>query len=357
VLLIGGGLAWGLAAASRTLPAGDPDARRWQAVPVVPGADVFEMAVSPSQPTTVYAATSRGLYRSSDGGRAWTHVLVRAAGGATDDVEDEASTMPAASVTLMPDHPEIVFAALGPRLWRSEDDGRTWQALPPVGLGAPMIRHLRIMPGDPDHLYATTATGVFRVLVSATSPGLSTWPLGDVHTAASLAHEPGICDVQQAAIRYAEVRPQKIHRWRTAAAWRAWVPRFTLTLNRNTDRTISSAASGGKTTFAVGPDDRSLSVNYGFTWDLANLVWNPDQTSIDARSRLMVQLRNDILDEVTRLYFERRRLQVEYAMIPVKEPSLRAERSLRIEELTAQLDALTGGYFSKKVLESGVRES
>jgi len=42
-----------------------------------------------------------------------------------------------------------------------------------------------------------------------------------------------------------------------------------------------------------------------------------------------MQLRDDILDEVTRLYFERGRLQ----------------------ELTADIDGLTGGYLSRRLRE------
>jgi len=64
-------------------------------------------------------------------------------------------------------------------------------------------------------------------------------------------------------------------------------------------------SSGGS--FAVGPNDWDVSV----TWDLGELIYNGDQTLIDVRSKLMVQLRNDILSEVTSLYFERRKLQIE----------------------------------------------
>ncbi|MFC1666596.1 hypothetical protein ACFL0P_01820 [Candidatus Omnitrophota bacterium] len=67
----------------------------------------------------------------------------------------------------------------------------------------------------------------------------------------------------------------------------------------------------------------------------------------DTRSRLMVQLRDDILDEITRIYFERRRLQMEMHFSPVTDLKGAMEKELRIEELTADLDALTGGYFSK----------
>ncbi|MBN1354619.1 MAG: hypothetical protein JW994_08145, partial [Candidatus Omnitrophica bacterium] len=83
--------------------------------------------------------------------------------------------------------------------------------------------------------------------------------------------------------------------------------------------------------------------------DLSDLIWNEAQTSIDVRSKLMVQLREDIVDEVIRVYFERRRTQLELAMNPPKDPQAKFEKNLRIEELTARLDGLTGGFFSKTI--------
>jgi hypothetical protein len=130
---------------------------------------------------------------------------------------------------------------------------------------------------------------------------------------------------------------------------------LTLSIDQDRDQTIVSSTSSGKTTFSVGPEDESFSLGIGFTWDLANFIWNPDQISIDTRSRLLVQLRQDILEEVTRSYFERRRLLAEFEGNPTADPSLKTERLLRVEELTAQLDALTGGYFSEglKVNQEG----
>lgn len=160
--------------------------------------------------------------------------------------------------------------------------------------------------------------------------------------------EPTIREVHLAAIRYAEVMPEKIRNWRILSQLRNFIPRFTLGLDRDSDTTIASSTSAGKTTFAVGPQDETLSVDFGFTWDLGNLVWDSAQTSIDSRSRLMVQLRQEILKETTQLYFERRRLQAEFDALPTDDPLLRRERALRLEELAAQLDALTGGLYSEK---------
>lgn len=163
----------------------------------------------------------------------------------------------------------------------------------------------------------------------------------------SLGGGPSIGQVQRAAIQYAEVSPEKITRWRALARVKALLPRLTVDLDRDRNRTVASATSGGKTTFSIGPEDESLSVGLSLTWDFGELIWNPDQTSIDSRSRLTVKLRKEILEEVTKLYFERKRLLAEFGANPTEDEVLQRERQLRVGELTAQLDALTGGYFSK----------
>lgn len=165
--------------------------------------------------------------------------------------------------------------------------------------------------------------------------------------AAADSQELDIRQVQRAAILYAEVSPEKIVRWRALARIKALLPRLTVDLDRDRNRTVASATSGGKTTFSIGPEDESLSVGLSLTWDFGELIWNPDQTSIDSRSRLTVKLRKEILEEVTKLYFERKRLLTEFEANPTEDEVLQRERQLRVGELTAQLDALTGGYFSK----------
>ena len=75
-------------------------------------------------------------------------------------------------------------------------------------------------------------------------------------------------------------------------------------------------------------------------------MWNDVQTNIDIRSKLMVQLRDEILEDVTRLYFERKRLLAELSETRPEDTQKLREKRLRVEELTAHIDALTGGRFS-----------
>ncbi len=98
--------------------------------------------------------------------------------------------------------------------------------------------------------------------------------------------------------------------------------------------------------FATGPLDWGVSLS----WDLGDLIYNSDQTSIDTRSKLLVELRNDLLAEITRLYFERRKLQLE--LMALGDAPSRADKELKLQETTALMDRLTGGHYSK-VLKSG----
>jgi len=93
----------------------------------------------------------------------------------------------------------------------------------------------------------------------------------------------------------------------------------------------------------------SLDWDVGVSWDLSELIWSTDQTSIDVRSKLMVELRNDLLDEVNKIYFERIRVKMEIDNLSIEDRKKRFEKELRLRELTASIDALTGGYFSQQI--------
>lgn len=355
-----------------------------------PAGPVRAIVMHPTLADHCYVLTSAGLFRSNDGGVTWERIWVKVRGeseeGGAEETEESEGEPGSDFGDLVIDRVEgVLYLGTGRGVFLSRDEGETWSSLPTVGFRTPKIVHLLLGSSRPGFLYAVTPDGLFRfqeegvwaplregsppggqIRTAALSPegrqiwvgtdsGLFQVPLSEEPSLQSLAadlhapasYEPSIQEVHRAAIRYAEVMPGKIHGWRKGAVWRNWLPKFTLNLNRNRDRTIASSTSAGKTTFSVGPEDESVSVGFGFTWDLANFIYNPDQTSIDVRSRLMVQLRQDILEEVTRLYFERQRLLNEFRNNGTEDNLLRSERSLRIEELTAQLDALTGSWFSE----------
>ena len=71
--------------------------------------------------------------------------------------------------------------------------------------------------------------------------------------------------------------------------------------------------------------------------------------------RELIELRDEVLDEINQLYFERRRVLLERAQL--EDPTgLEAERlALRAKELAAGLDAWTGGWWSRQLLAPSPR--
>ena len=129
------------------------------------------------------------------------------------------------------------------------------------------------------------------------------------------------------------------------------MPKVSTGINRNTSDLrhweTGSTAKSGDDILNKGKD--SIEWDISLSWDLGQLIWNNDQTSIDARSRLMAELRDNILDEVTKLYFERLRVKMELDYLSIEDSKKRFEKELKLQELTALIDAFTDGYFSQQI--------
>ncbi|HET6807105.1 MAG TPA: hypothetical protein VFH59_16850 [Frateuria sp.] len=118
------------------------------------------LAVAPSDPKTLYVgsgeadmrsdiAHGNGMYKSTDGGRHWTHI----------GLEDSRQI---ASVLVDPRNPDVVFAAslghaYGPNaergVFRSRDGGKSWRKVLFKDHDTGAI-DLAFKPGDPDTIYA-----------------------------------------------------------------------------------------------------------------------------------------------------------------------------------------------------------
>ncbi|MCX5668314.1 MAG: hypothetical protein NTY34_08455, partial [Candidatus Omnitrophica bacterium] len=161
--------------------------------------------------------------------------------------------------------------------------------------------------------------------------------------------EPTFKELRDAAIKYAEVSPEKIKRWRAESKASALLPKVSFGADRNTaDLWHWEGGSTVKENDDVLRQGRdTIDWDATVSWELGNLIWNDDQTNIDVRSRLMVQLRNDILDDLRRTYFERKRLQFELMSGSPKDINAKFEKELRLQELTQAIDDLTGNYFSE----------
>ena len=233
-----------------------------------------------------------------------------------------------------------------------------------------------VLEKDSDgNVYAATDRGVFYLPIGEMLPSFFDAEIGDRPLSGSVrglspipaneefyaqyqkitdafSNEPDIREVHSMVIAYAQVSPNKIKRWQDAARKRAWYPQLSVGLDGGNDQSESDSIYGTSSgSDHQGPDDKTAGRDFGWdislSWDLSDVIFNSEQTSIDSRAKLMVELREDLLDQVTRLFFARRRIQMEQLMDAVIDPALKLEKDIRIAEMTALIDAMTGGEFSE----------
>ena len=163
--------------------------------------------------------------------------------------------------------------------------------------------------------------------------------------------EPSAREVQKAAIRYGDLGNGKIKRWQWGSRVRSLIPKVSvgkdLSVSSNVD--IDRAGTNNPDFFISGPDDRTKASHLDLTWEVGDLLYSSAQPAIDSRTKLLVELRESILSEVTRIYFERRRAQMELAFSPPQSPQEYYELLFRLDELTSQLDGLTNGFLSHQL--------
>ena len=165
--------------------------------------------------------------------------------------------------------------------------------------------------------------------------------------------EPTVREVQQQAIAYMRVHPQEVDSWRLRARTNALAPRLTTQVQGDLNDDRRTVEQPGDPTIVSQTNDQSGRLVIGAAWDLDRLVFEPQEMAVARESVRIANLRDRVLDEVTRRYFERRRLQIDLELSPPKDLADRVKKELRLQELTADMDAVTGGWFSQKLLESG----
>lgn len=169
------------------------------------------------------------------------------------------------------------------------------------------------------------------------------------------SNEPEVATVQAMAMAYTKTNPDLVEGWLRASKSAYALPAVTLTYNKDLDdyTTWSYLDLDGDGTVdndehqfntARADDDDGFSVR--LAWRLDKLVMSSERIRVINEAQDIVKLRDKVLDEVTRVYFDRRRLQVDQLLSPAGGLKEQIKNELRLQELTASIDALTGGGFS-----------
>ena len=93
--------------------------------------------------------------------------------------------------------------------------------------------------------------------------------------------------------------------------------------------------------------DEDVTYKVRARWELDKLIMSSERIRVLSEAQDAAKLRDKVLSDVTELYFDRRKRQVELLLKPKRDVSSAVKAQLEIMELTAQIDAMTGGAFSQ----------
>ena len=295
-------------------------------------------------PSQLWIGTKTGVFESRDGGIDWEKLPSR--GLEINEVLD----------LVYSDRSRELIAATSRGVFRYASAQKYWEKLSITLAAPPKAITLESRPGDlQEKLLVASGNQIFEWILGPPEvlkprPLLLPSPDQMELFRKLVTLEPTARQIQKAAIRYGNLGNGRIKRWQWGSRMRAFVPRLTFSkdfsLGNNVDLDRGGTTEPDK--FILGPADQNRGWDLGLAWELGDFLYSTAQTAIDSRQKLNVELRESLLSEVTRIYFERRRIQMEIFLSETERPlQERLDLLLRLDELTAQLDALTNGYFSR----------
>ncbi|NQY79745.1 MAG: hypothetical protein HRT47_05470 [Candidatus Caenarcaniphilales bacterium] len=171
--------------------------------------------------------------------------------------------------------------------------------------------------------------------------------------------EPSINELHKHALRFAAIPTgAKLRSYRLKARLRNFLPELD-TYFDNSDYSLNGLSVEGrdefnskesaiKTSFEENQnnvDDNELEFGFRLNWKFGNLLYDPELIDIVNSSRIIANVRENLLAELNQIYFQRKELLISMVNSAFKRSQ---ENYLELERFTANLDARTGAWFSKE---------
>ena len=238
----------------------------------------------------------------------------------------------------------------GSTLWVASERGAYPIALSELERGVPQAAvhaDAVALVRSGDRLVVATRRGVASLELSAApAPVLALKGLAVERTEIRSLH--------RTVLAYLDISPRRIAAIEKRARRSAWLPEVRATLSLDRERTRDSdhdeVFSSGRVRNlfdSASERENSVGLDVTFVWKLARSA-EPDQAlDISRERRQLVELRDQVLERVNRLHFERQRLILRLAALDPGATAERAELAIRAGELGAHLDAWSGGAYSR----------
>lgn len=174
------------------------------------------------------------------------------------------------------------------------------------------------------------------------------------------AREPSVREVQEAAVRYLGFDHGEIEGWKKRARWSAALPRLQAGFQRDLKDVVSLTTRDNVSItdgeVFIGPDENNFDQDFNqgtsfdvkAVWYLNELVFSRDSLAASGERRDWIRERSRTLEGVTESFFTRKRLlrELEEKTDPFPE---REKKKLFLDQMTATIDAHTGGWFSEEL--------
>jgi hypothetical protein len=197
----------------------------------------------------------------------------------------------------------------------------------------------------------TTLTLAFALALTPAAPAPAPAPPAEVPAPSPAAiaeairrlpRTPTLADVQQAAMRRARVDLRDTRRWLRRARAAALLPTISSGYDLRLDRGWSLDQEPGVADALRNDLGNVSTIRVKATWELDRAVFNPDELRAARATLDLVDWRERVLLDVTRLYFERMRLLLERELSPPTDLAAAIEREVRVREIEGILAGITG---------------
>ena len=163
-----------------------------------------------------------------------------------------------------------------------------------------------------------------------------------------LEAEPPLETLLHAALIQADADVERARSWHRRVRLSPILPTVKLSVgydlehDENLDRTQTEPDQWGADT------DQDLELQATVQWDFSKLVYHPEELKVQTALARRADRREALLTLLIGYWFERRQIQILLAVRPPEELETRIQQTLRLKELTACIDALTGGRLTRK---------
>jgi len=124
----------------------------WQELAGIRGSRIGALAMSPIDPATLAAGTSKGVFVSMDRGATWRRI------SRADDPEMQDIT----ALAFDPADKDVLYAGTPHLPWKTTDGGATWHSISTGLIDDSDIFSIRVDPSRPKLVFASACSGIYR---------------------------------------------------------------------------------------------------------------------------------------------------------------------------------------------------